>query len=281
MKDLIKMNQANPAEYLACCGLLELGWMLWPESSAGRFTADGFEFTANHPTPTKTAVEALVNCKVEEGSEVGSGGGNLTLTILNKHRLELNWWRDRHYKCWSGRGKAMTIFYLVDPRLPVKAKRVAKPKPEPKYRRKNTKVKPPPPPKPEKPLARVGLMEAAQRVLDTPPEDILQAYANCRHLSLDPRVAIRAQDLGFSPNVTGDKCCTYVLTELLAAVGLQRFRPLYDKQVYSYHTWLTMLNAPVAIAAGSSQHRSFTFTAPNRAKNTKFFNFATEGALNV
>ena len=69
----------------------------------------------------------------------------------------------------------------------------------------------------------------------------------------DPGAAWDALDLGFSPNAQGIPVATSPAMELLAAVGLQRFRPAMssDRRSFTYATWSIPLASPIAACAAS------------------------------
>ncbi len=67
----------------------------------------------------------------------------------------------------------------------------------------------------------------------------------------DPGPAWNSIDVGFSPNEQGMEVKASAIVELLAAVGVQRFRlPLStDKKTVYYSTWCTPLTASIAAGA--------------------------------
>ena len=67
----------------------------------------------------------------------------------------------------------------------------------------------------------------------------------------DPGPAWNALDVGFSPNEQGIEVESSPATELLAAVGLQRFRPVMsdNHDRFDYFTWHSPYPPPVAAAA--------------------------------
>ena len=74
----------------------------------------------------------------------------------------------------------------------------------------------------------------------------LDAYTSTR-LGIDPRSAWLPINLGYSPNEQGQQSRTFPLVELLAAFGLQGFRPAGDRaRGFRYSLWLDMLPHLVA-----------------------------------
>jgi CRISPR-associated protein Csx14 len=69
----------------------------------------------------------------------------------------------------------------------------------------------------------------------------------------DPGAAWNALDVGFSPNEQNIKVASSPAVELLAAVGLQRFRPRLspDRATFTYATWGQPLGPAVAATAAA------------------------------
>lgn len=69
---------------------------------------------------------------------------------------------------------------------------------------------------------------------------------------IDPRSAWVALDLGYSPNEQGQESQTYPFVEMLAAFGLQGFRPAGDRTTgFQYSLWLSPLPCAVARIASA------------------------------
>jgi CRISPR-associated protein Csx14 len=75
------------------------------------------------------------------------------------------------------------------------------------------------------------------------------AFTSTR-FGIDPSSAWVALDLGYSPNEQGQESQTYPLVELLAAFGLQGFRPSGSRaDGFTYHLWSAFLPcAPARLA---------------------------------
>jgi CRISPR-associated protein Csx14 len=97
---------------------------------------------------------------------------------------------------------------------------------------------------------------------------------------VDPRSAWNALDFGFSPDVHGQDSATYPAVELLAAVGLQGFRPRAKSRTgVAYHLWTIPLPLTVArmgaIAAWDGLPRfDYRFSIAKRGQSYKYFAFA-------
>src|SRR5262249_3098111 len=67
----------------------------------------------------------------------------------------------------------------------------------------------------------------------------------------DPRSSWNTLDTGFSPNDQNLSVQTFAATELLAAIGLQTFRPSITGESLVYACWKHALPAPIARAVAS------------------------------
>jgi len=78
------------------------------------------------------------------------------------------------------------------------------------------------------------------------------AFTSAR-FGIDPRSSWVALDLGYSPNEQGQESRTYPVVELLAAFGLQGFRPAGNRNIgYEYSLWLSPLPCTVARLASAA-----------------------------
>lgn len=71
----------------------------------------------------------------------------------------------------------------------------------------------------------------------------------------DPGPAWNALDVGFSPNEQGIEVESSAVVELLAAIGIQRFRPVMNdrKDGFDYFTWHRAYAPAIAAAAMAGQ----------------------------
>lgn len=105
-------------------------------------------------------------------------------------------------------------------------------------------------------------------------------HAMTGRYGFDPRTAWEALNVGFSPNDQSMEVATYPTVELLAAIGLQRFRPVeVGGGFLRYACWAVPLQPNVAFAAmgglvGACQSTSYAFRIVQRGK-FKAFDFAT------
>jgi CRISPR-associated protein Csx14 len=102
---------------------------------------------------------------------------------------------------------------------------------------------------------------------------------------VDPRSAWNALDFGFSPNEHGADAATFPAVEVLAAIGLQSFRPKLDRRngisYSSYALWQEPLPAAVARMAFRAPWlglgcREYEFSIAKRGQSYKYFTFAKE-----
>ena len=103
---------------------------------------------------------------------------------------------------------------------------------------------------------------------------------------VDPRSAWNTLDFGFSPNEHGRDAATFPAVEVLAAVGLQGFRPDARKRdTVGYGLWLEPLPAAVARLAFRAgwdglPRRNYTFSIAKRGQSYKYFTFGSEKETN-
>jgi CRISPR-associated protein Csx14 len=99
---------------------------------------------------------------------------------------------------------------------------------------------------------------------------------------VDARSAWSALNFGFSPNEHGTDAATFPAVEILAAIGLQGFRPDADRrESVSYALWQEPLPAVVARQAFRAPwpglpHRNFIFSIAKRGQSYKYFTFGKE-----
>ena len=97
---------------------------------------------------------------------------------------------------------------------------------------------------------------------------------------VDPRSAWNALDFGFSPDIQGKNAATYPAVEMLAALGLQGFRPKAERREgVSFHLWTTPLPLVVArmgaVAAWDGLPRfDYQFSIVKRGQSYKYFALA-------
>ena len=118
------------------------------------------------------------------------------------------------------------------------------------------------------------------------PASIFEAAEMAKgRFGVDPRSAWEALDLGYSPNEQNHSVRTYPAVEVLAAVGLQGFRPKGTRRTgLGYCLWLAPLPATVARSAcmqpwDGLPSAAYAFRLEGRG-SYKYFSFA-ERAISV
>jgi CRISPR-associated protein Csx14 len=211
----VDVDTRNPAQFFACCGVLEIAQRLWPKQEVCAWFADGsFEVSVlgNGAEALQTLLETLRATEISVKETQGERA--LRPVLVQAIRLSLDWWADArgsksYLKLWAGQQTSLGI---------VKALRDALPK-----------------------YADSGLLNAARPLTG--------------RFGVDPRSAWSAFDVGFSPNSQEIEVATYPAAELLGAIGLQRFRPVQDVATrpvrLRYSTWSIPLPPCVARAASA------------------------------
>jgi len=261
----INVDVTNPAQFFACCGLLELADRLWPrEEAAGSFSVPRFQrslftISAQVPLSSSTLVKLLINSKraaVESYQPIrGSDGkpvkdAKKTEPVLLRCKdnssckdfsLRLAWWLDEltgtqtRFKTWSAHNSAEGL------------------------------------------IANLSNQINADKITDA---NLLHQRAGMTsRLDLDPRSSWNTLDTGFSPNDQHLLVDTYPATELLAAIGLETFRPSRLDDNYVYAMWSNPLPVMVARPAASGNldiHgiTRYSFAVASRGK-FKYFSKAS------
>jgi CRISPR-associated protein Csx14 len=229
----LNVDVTNPGQFFACCGLLELADRLWPGAevigcfSAPRFHRSRFTISAQVALSSSDLIKRLVDCKrnVEEPYQPIRDSTRKPVKDVNKIKpvlfqgeefsLRLAWWLDELTGTQT-RFKTWSARNRAD-----------------------------------------ELIEDAIRAIkadEITDENLLQQRVGMTsRLGLDPRSSWNTLDTGFSPNEQSMPVDTYPATELLAAVGLEMFRPSPADGGYIYAIWSHPLPATVARAAASGK----------------------------
>lgn len=233
----IQVDVTNPGQFFACCGLLELADRLWPGAevsgsfSTPRFERSVFTISARVGISSRELVKVLINCErtaVDPYRPIrGSDGkpvkdSKKIKPVLLRHNdnsvgeefsLRLAWWLEELAGTQT-RFKTWSAHNSAE-----------------------------------------GLIEslAGQIQADeiTDQSVFQQRVGMTSRLGLDPRSSWNTLNTGFSPNDQQLPVDTYPATELLAAVGLETFRPSPTDHGYVYAIWVAPLPVIVARAAAS------------------------------
>jgi len=227
----IRVDPTNPGQFFACCGLLEISERLF-QRGEGAFRTDGFSLTT--PATLAVLLHSLVWEEPREETDLGSGVtvkpliAPLQLSLAPGAReMRLDWWvkvriekgtasatPNSPWNFWSGQQTSLRIWK--------------------------------------------GLRSALSRQLEDDSELATESLFDHRvplsgRFGFDPGASWNSLGVGFSPNEQKIEVASSPALELLAAVGLQRFRPAIsrDRATFIYATWRDSLAPPVAAAAAS------------------------------
>jgi CRISPR-associated protein Csx14 len=231
MSFAVTVDPANPGQFFACCGLLELADRLWP-GAEGWFRGEEFAVESGELGGILAALvrhPAEATTRLENGVEVKPLLAPLRLYLDEKrtHTLTLDAWMrvsivkgvatataNPPWNFWSGQQTSLRIWAKVRECF----------------------------------VSQLPRLDVSQ----------LSALFNQRELlsgrfGFDPGPAWNALDVGFSPNEQQMEVQSSPVVELLAAVGLQRFRPSIgkDRTRFEYATWNSPLPPCVASAVAS------------------------------
>jgi len=119
--------------------------------------------------------------------------------------------------------------------------------------------------------------ELVKQVQNLPAVRLPDLFSLCLYqkgrFGFDPGPAWNALDVGFSPNEHSLLVRSSPAVELLAAIGVQRFRPIMHagRKSFTYFTWHSPLSPAVAAAAaaggiGNADSRQFHATVVQRGQ---------------
>jgi len=253
-----RVDLRNPGQVLACCGLLELADRYWRNGDPPEawFGEDRFYLEVPRDdlsNPLRVLLEELAGCEIcpplteEEHEELRRsrrlGGRDEPSRERQRRKQELenrwhagairlgapfnmvvDWWLQdgATFKTWAG---GQSVYQIA---------RVCQ-------------------------TALRNLLDGTVEIEDVFdcsavlrfPDGGSRRARNHNPSGFDARRAYRALDIGFSPDVLGLKWRSFPAVELLALIGLQRFRPAPlepgGRDVFVYRTWHVRL--PVSVAS--------------------------------
>lgn len=291
----VNVDVANPGQFFACCGLLELAHRLWP-GAEGWFGAGRFAVlfpNGSVPSP-EHVISELSSCAISGLSEAERGESakleaerrrlkkdNVELPPESEARrkelgtearkghiqvgqpfdLVLNWWQTgdddpASPKTWAGRQELHKVARAAQDALGI--------------------------------VSDVRALFDHGGVLRKPKEyrknnrekgDAVEPFY------FDARRFAHALDTGFSLDAQDAETLAHPAVELLCLIGLQRFQPApsFASWSFEYWTWSQPLSAPVAagVACGMVPipgRRGYRFSLRFRddQKRYKAFSFATQ-----
>jgi CRISPR-associated protein Csx14 len=294
----VNVDVTNPGQFFACCGLLELSHRLWPEAE-GSFSEDGKAFTISSPNDESATVdqlrEAIVQCditgltqadreerealeaekkqlkrqgkelsgdKETRRKELGTMARAGALSLRTPFNLLLNWWQTsdddnvKTPKTWAGLQEIHKVARAAQDAIGT--------------------------------IADLTELLNHSCVLVMPNEYRKSEGDEKKTVEpfyFDARRFAHALDVGFSLDIQGAETAAYPAVELLALIGLQRFRPgaFNEKWWFEYTTWVWPINAPIAAAVVSGAvplqpERRYRFRLLFRddQKRYKAFSYATQ-----
>jgi CRISPR-associated protein Csx14 len=227
----LAVDPTNPGQFFACCGLLELADRLWP-GAEGWFS--GREFRVTCDGSLRPLLDALVAhlpeavTVLDNGLEVKPLIAPLRLTLdpdkgitfmldawttIRLEKGEAGVFANPPWNFWAGQQTSHIIWRKL----------------------------------------RDALAEQLTRFTPDQLKNLFtQRLFREGRYGFDPGPAWNALDVGFSPNDQGMKVASSPAVELLALVGLQRFRPVVTgRTTVTYATWGQPLPPAVAAACAS------------------------------
>ncbi len=233
----VNVDPTNPGQFFACCGLLELADRLWP-GAEGWFAATGrlFHLACGGHT-LHELLTALGNLQAETVSKFIPSGIeipemnrplNLVFPTNPPSSMQIDAWvklavdkgvavarANPPWNFWSGQQKSFGIWTGLHK----------------EFRQQ---------------LPQLATADLAQIFF-------MRLFLEKGRFGFDSGPAWNALDVGFSPNEQSIEVESSPAIELLAAIGVQRFRPVMntDRNAFSYHTWDVPMSTTVAAAAAA------------------------------
>jgi CRISPR-associated protein Csx14 len=252
----VRVDASNPGQFFACCGLLELADRLWP-GAEGWF--EGGEFRIACEGTMRLLLAVLVMDPPEEVKLLAEGVS--VQPLLAPLRFSFD----------GGCTTALTLDAWVRVGI-VKGEAVAVANPPWNFWSGQQT-----PMRIWQPL-RLAVASQLASFADGQLRELFRQRAPLGgRFGFDPGPAWNALDVGFSPNEQKLEVGASAAVELLAAVGIQRFRPVMakDRQSFVYATWESPLAPTVAAAAAAGLVRS----GPSRRYRGRVVGRGSYGAL--
>lgn len=242
----IEIDPLNPAHVFACCGLLELMTVMNSMALASfkydtrRFRNASFRLDGANKAAFSDILTAFKKTKPVATNGFSDGEAPVILDIPGICKLTLDWWMVPE------RNKKSSFKLWAGQQTTIKLVQ--------------------------------DMLEADWGCLD---QGVLEyRLPMSGRFGLDPRSAWNALDFGSSPNTQNREAYTYPVTEMLAAVGLQGFRPRSTgNRGFSYRLWnqplsLVAARAAVSGALPTAGNSVFAFKVKNRSGSYSSFTFA-------
>jgi len=242
----VRTDPLNPGQFFACCGLFELMERMVPGACAQFVVSDAnlrqaeFVVEAKQLPELETVLRGLRGAKFEQIEVAEKSVWPVRLSVAGEVFV-LDWWLDA-------------------------------------FREKPSNLK-----------CWAGQVTAKKLFDDllpliepsSGPGGLMTAAAMSKSkFGVDPRSAWNALDFGFSPDVQNKDTATYPAVEMLAAIGLQGFRPKVERREgvlrAAFHLWTIPLPLAVArmgaVAAWDGLPRlDYQFLISKRGQSYKYF----------
>lgn len=203
----INVDLLNPGQFFACCGLFEVSNKVY-QSTLAYFDEEKFNLISyENDIDLHEILKVILNSKV-----VSLNKGDKTSPISFKGLLNMtiNWWIDE-----KGNKSRLGKLFAGQKSTTKDATRIH---------------------------------ECAQKYFTIVTEENIYDISEPLNgrFGVDPRSSWEALDVGFSPNNIKVPFHTYIYVELLAALGLQNFKPKEIDGMFFYYGWRKPLPLLVA-----------------------------------
>jgi CRISPR-associated protein Csb3 len=237
----VTVDPANPGQFFACCGLLELGHRKW-SNAEGWFEGESFHIAcAGSLTELLAAIAGAPPLQLDRDDDMAS-----PLFLPALFSLRLDWWTDDQgggsvFKTWAGQQKVVRIAAAMHAALGAGN------------------------------WSGDTLFETGALLYDAVDKNkpVEPFYFDCRRAA-----QAHSLDVGFSADAHDMQVPVYSAVEYLCLIGLQRFRPeRREDRRFGYRAWSCPLAAPcaAAVAPGAVPEpgKSFAFPLLYRTKYLK------------
>lgn len=242
----IEIDPLNPAQVFACCGILELLAVRNPAVTAcfkrhmRQYRRASFQLYGVTSSALQETLNALKSAQSSSAEGFAAGEAPVELDVPNIYKMTLDWW--------------LVPERTTKSRLKLWA-------------------------------GQQSTIKLVQDMLGVDWGDLDKNFLMYRlpmsgRFGLDPRSAWNTLDFGSSPNTQNTDVFTYPAAEMLAAVGLQGFRPRASrKHGFVYRLWerpLPVLSARAAVSGALPDgiHQEFSFHVEKRSGSYSCFAFA-------
>lgn len=236
----VDVDPANPGQFFACCGLLELADRFW-HGTEGEFVDGHFSvrpFSTDSIGTLKELIHAIAQAPMRQIDVEDDFSSPIELGT--PFDLRLDWWKDNQaggdrLKVWAGSMRCVRI---------ARAMQAAFHQPE---------------------LQTENLLDCSLVVYEPlePDKKVEPFYFDARR-----GASAQALDIGFSPDSLQMTTVAFPAVEFLCLIGLERFRPKPSDapRIFEYFAWEEPL--PTSIAA-------LAVCGILSQRNTRHFRFET------